>query len=100
MDPSALLSMIDTEPNAIIWWSNAFFTMYGNWFYTIEQRKQAYDHWIEQIANNNPHLYLFGSDYNNISVNFVQAAEYWERYCRSGSDCLKPFKLQQTEIRM
>ena len=99
-DPAALLNQISDEPNAIIWWSNAFFTMYGNWFYTIEQRQQAYDHWTEQLASKNPALYLFGSDYNNTSVNFVQAAEYWDQYCRSGGDCLKPFKLQRTEIRM
>jgi hypothetical protein len=99
-DPSELLNQISDEPNAIIWWSNAFFTMYGNWFYTIDQRKRAYDHWIEQLANKNPNLYLFGSDYNNTSVNFVQAAEYRHQYRRSGGDCLKPFKLQRTEIRM
>ena len=99
-DPSMLLNELSNEPDAIVWWSNAFFTMYGNWFYTIEQRKQAYDHWMKQLANSNPHLYLFGSDYNNTSVNFVQAAEYWDQYRRSGVDCLKPFKLQRTEIRM
>ncbi len=99
-DPSPLLKEISGEPSAIIWWSNAFFTMYGNWFFTIEQRKEAYDHWIGQLANQNPHLYLFGSDFNNTSVNFVQAAEYWDQYCRSGVDCLEPFKLQRTEIRM
>lgn len=99
-DPTALLAHISDEPNSIIWWSNAFFTMYGNWFYTIEHRQQAYDRWIEQLAHRNPHLYLFGSDYNNTSVNFVQAAEYWHRYRRSDGDCLKPFKLHRTEIRM
>ena len=99
-DPSALLSKVGHQPHAIVWWSNAFFTMYGNWLYSIEQRKQAYDHWIEQLASRNPDLDLFGSDYNNTSVNFVQAADYWDQYRQSGVDCLTPFKRQRTEIRM
>ena len=99
-DPAAILDKIRDEPNAAIWWSNAFFTMFGNWFYTIAQRQQAYDHWTEQLAKKNPQLYLLGSDYNNTNVNFVHAAEYWDQYRRSGGDCLKPFKLQRTEIRM
>ena len=34
-DPAPVLDRVAEEPNAIIWWSNAFFTVYGNWFYTL-----------------------------------------------------------------
>jgi hypothetical protein len=99
-DPAPLLDRMRKEPSAIVWWSNAFFTMYGNWFFTIDHRQRAYDHWIEQLAAANPRLYLFGSDYNNANVNFIQAAEYWDQYRRAGRDYLSPCKFSRTEIRM
>ena len=98
--PASLLDQIVDEPSAIIWWSNAFFTVYGNWFYSLEQRKQLYDNWIEQIAERNPDLYLFGSDYNNVNVNAIRAGEYWDAYQRAGSDWLNPCRLSKTEMRM
>ncbi len=100
MDPAPLLESITNEPSAMIWWSNAFFTMYGNWFYSIGQRKQAYDHWAKQLAEVNPHLHLFGSDFNNTNVNSIRAGEYWEQYRRTDGDGLSPCKLYRTEIRM
>jgi hypothetical protein len=99
-DSSALVKKMDNETGAIIWWSNAFFTVYGNWFYTSDERKLAYDRWIEQIASINPHLWLLGSDYNNISVNAVQAGEYCVEYQRSEGSCLVPCRLCETQIRM
>ena len=99
-DPTPLLDQIVNEPSAIIWWSNAFFTVYGNWFYSLEQRKQVYDNWIQQIAERNPDLYLFGSDYNNVNVNAIRAGEYWDAYQRAGSDWLNPSRLSKTEMRM
>jgi hypothetical protein len=99
-DPAPLFERIVAQPNAVIWWSNAFFTMYGNWFYTLDQRSRVYEDWIEQIARFNPDLFLFGSDYNNVNVNSVRAAEYWAAYRRAGSNCLVPCRLSKTEIRM
>lgn len=98
-DPTPLCSQIDERSGSVIWWSNAFFTMYGNWFYSLLERQQAYDNWIEQIVTRNPDLYLFGSDYNNISVNSIRAAEYWDQYRRSAGSCLIPCRLSETEIR-
>jgi hypothetical protein len=99
-DPSPLFDQIAEESSAIIWWSNAFFTMYGNWFYTLDQRRQMYDNWIQQMTRFNPDLYLFGSDYSNVNVNSVRALEYWDAYQRAGSNYLKPCRLAETEIRM
>jgi hypothetical protein len=99
-DPSPLFDQIAEESSAIIWWSNAFFTMYGNWFYTLDQRRQMYDNWIQQMTRFNPDLYLFGSDYSNVNVNSVRALEYWDAYQRAGSNYLKPCRLAKTEIRM
>ncbi len=99
-DPSPLFERIAGESSAIIWWSNAFFTVYGNWFYTLDQRRQIYDNWIQRIAELNPDLYLFGSDHNNVNVNSIRAGEYWDAYQRADSSCLVPCRLSKTEIRM
>jgi hypothetical protein len=99
-DASPLLTKITNQTSAILWWSNAFFTMYGNWYFSWEDRKRIYDRWIEQIVQINPELYLFGSDYINSNVNFRQASEYWDEYRRSNPNCLNPCKLYKTEIRM
>lgn len=99
-DPVPLWDRIFEEPSAVIWWSNAFFTVHGNWFYTLQQRSQMYQGWIRQLARLNPDLFLFGSDYNNINVNSVRAVEYWDAYRRHGGNCLIPCRLSETEIRM
>ena len=92
--------MIQAESAAVIWWSNAFFTVYGNWFYCLEERQQAYQRWIKQLATRNPQLFLYGSDYTNANVNFFQARDYCQYYFRQGADFLKPLRAYQTQIRM
>ncbi|MCA9265019.1 MAG: hypothetical protein KDA60_14265 [Planctomycetales bacterium] len=99
-DASNLIGCMDDRPGAIIWWSNAFFTMYGNWYYTVAHRKQAYDYWVKQLAERNPGLYLLGADVNNTSVNCVRAGDYWEQYRQQGGDVLRPCRVYQTAIRM
>jgi hypothetical protein len=99
-DPSPLYDQFVRESSAVIWWSNAFFTVYGNWFYTLDERRQMYENWIRQIAERNPDLLLFGSDHNNVNVNSLGALEYWEAYQLSGSSNLIPCRLAKTEIRM
>jgi hypothetical protein len=100
VDPSPLFDQIAKESSAIIWWSNAFFTVYGNWFNTLDERRQVYDNWIQQIVRLNPDLFLFGSDHNNVNVNSVRALEYGDAYQRAGSSSLIPCRLAKTEIRM
>ncbi len=99
-DPTPVLDKIAEERSAIIWWSNAFFTMYGNWFYALPDRKRMYDRWIDELAARNPNLCLFGSDYSNVNVNSIQAGDYREQYRQSSSNCLIPAKLYVTEMRM
>ena len=99
-DASPLLETITDGEREILWWSNAFFTMYGNWFYSLDQRQRIYQQWIERIAAKNPALYLFGSDDTNANVNCLQAGEYWQQYRDREPSCLRPCKLYDTEIRM
>ncbi len=94
-----LLAQITRRPDSVIWWSNAFFTVYANRIYTIDERKRMYDNWINGLATANPDIFIYGSDYNNISVNFIQAETYADQYSKSGGDYLNPLKFCQTEIR-
>lgn len=98
-EPQRLLEQMDRSPNAVIWWSNAFFTVYSNWLYSIAARKRVYDSWIGELAARNPDVFLYGADYDNISVNFIQAKSYLEVYSQFGGSYLKPYKLHEHEIR-
>jgi hypothetical protein len=95
-----LLAAIDSRPNSAIWWSNAFFTIYSNWLYTADERKEIYDNWLVKLVERNPGMLLYGSDYNNINVNHIRAREYLERYRIKGHDYLKPGRLAKHEIRL
>jgi hypothetical protein len=99
-DRNNLLSAIDDRPNAAIWWSNAFFTIYSNWLYTADDRKKIYDTWLDELVERNPDIFIYGSDYNNINVNHIRAGEYLGRYLADGENCLKPGRYFRHEIRL
>jgi hypothetical protein len=99
-DQSPLLANIDHRPNSAIWWSNAFFTIYSNWLYTADERKAIYDKWVAHLAERNPSIFLYGSDYNNINVNHIRAEKYLQRYLVDGEDYLRPRKLFKHEMRL
>lgn len=75
-DTNPLLPCFTGQPNSAIWWSNAFSTIYSNWHYTLEERKQIYRRWVEELAARSPGLYLYGADWCNISVNWITAGDY------------------------
>lgn len=99
-DQTSLLAAIDNQPNAAIWWSNAFFTIYSNWLYTADERKIIYDNWLTKLAERNPDIFLYGSDYNNINVNHIRVGEYLERYLIDGNNYLKPDRFFKHELRL
>ena len=98
-DPAPLVSRIGRQSGAVIWWSNAFFTMYANWLLDVGQRRAAYERWMTALSAANPGLFLYGADDVNGSVNAVTARAYWPRFQRSGCDALRPFRLGRVEIR-
>ncbi|MCA9151607.1 MAG: hypothetical protein KDA92_19980 [Planctomycetales bacterium] len=95
-----LLDAMQDASGSIIWWSNAFFTMYGNWLYTVPDRHAAYEHWIGELAARNPRLFLLGSDDNNTCVNAIQADEYNARLQQTEFSSLRVNRFHRTEIRM
>lgn len=98
-DPAPLLERVRKEPAAVIWWSNAFFSIHSNWFHTAADRRQRYLNFINALAARAPELYLYGADSNNISVNFVQARAYRDWFRQAGDDELEPARWHRHEIR-
>lgn len=98
-EPEFLLDRLDRGPGNVIWWSNAFFTVAGNWQHTPAERRRQYETWIAGLAARNPDAYLYGSDWNNTSVNQLPAGRYWQAYQQVGQDDLVPHRLGVREIR-
>jgi len=101
-DPSPVLRVMAAEPRSgdVVWWSNAFFTMYGNWFHSPAERQQMYERWMSGLAAASPRALLYGSDYANANVNGISADDYWIRYQQLAPDHLEPAALHRAEIRM
>lgn len=99
-DPETVVARIRPEDDAVIWFSNAPFTMHGNWRYPVEQRRARYERFVEGVAAANPGIWLFGSDSDNSNVNGVTAGEYRGRYRDGDPDPLQPRGLYRYELRM
>lgn len=99
-DPQPLLERILPVPRALMWFSNAPFTMYANWFHSFAARRRMYRRWMERLAELNPDMLLYGSDYANSNVNCIAAGEYWQRFRNEDKDPLNPCNLYKQEIRM
>ena len=99
-DPTPLFERVAVDPRAVMWWSNAFFTVHSNWYYTWNERRDRYESWVSGLASRNPELLVYGSDHNNSNVNWIRIGDYWSRYRELPGDELVPRKLQHHEIRM
>ena len=99
-DPQPLLDRIVPGPGALMWFSNAPFTMYANWFHSFDERRRMYRQWMSWLAELNPDMILYGSDYANSNVNCIAAREYWQRFRNEDQGPLNPCSLYQQEVRM
>jgi hypothetical protein len=97
--PETLAKHIIPEKDAVIWFSNAPFTVYSNWYHTLEQRKELYDNFIRLLTDHNPEILIYGTDYTNTSVNCISASEYWKIYRDLDQDELRPVPLNRFQIR-
>ena len=75
-NPRPLLDRTATSQLRSIWWSNAFFTIYSNWFFTIAKRRRRSWNSSGASRRNAPALTLYGADHMNSSVNSIRADEY------------------------
>jgi hypothetical protein len=98
-DATRLLKRVEPEENAVIWWSNAFFSVWGNWLSDAAERQRRYERFVEVLAERNPHLFLYGSDASNSSVNDIQAGEYRDLLREAEREELVPLAANAREIR-
>lgn len=79
-DPGPVFAQLRDEPGAVMWFSNAPFTVHSNWRFMIGERKAMYERWIDGVARRNPGMLLYGSDYANANVNCLTAGRYASLY--------------------
>ncbi|MEA2764343.1 MAG: hypothetical protein QOK07_747 [Gemmatimonadaceae bacterium] len=97
--PDVLFDALEDRPGSVIWWSNAFCTVYSATLYSLEQKREIYERWARGLAAKTPRLFLYGSDHSNSSVNCITAGEYWQRYAAQGGDPLLARRFHRHEIR-
>lgn len=96
-DPGPLLRRVNGD-HGVIWWSNAFFTVYGNWFHLPAHRRERFEHFIASFAAAAPDLLLYGSDDNNSCINCITAADYDDRYFAAHVSDVRPFAAGRVHI--
>ena len=89
-DPRPLWPHVRDEAEAACWWSNAFFSVPGNWAWIAAQRERRYRAFVSGLAEIAPRLWLFGASSNNAAVNGLRAAEYLRWYAAAAGDELVP----------
>lgn len=99
-DAAPLFDVMVPDERAVLWWSNAFFTVYSNWYRALPERARAYRDWIRAVAERAPSVWLYGSDDTNRNVNGVRAADYHQVLTTLDHDPLEPSGVYRTEIRM
>jgi GNAT superfamily N-acetyltransferase len=93
-DQGSLVNRMDGCPNPVIWWTNVFFTFFSNWLHTIESRRRIYEGFIRRLTERNPDVLIYGSDYNNIAIKGVRAAQYSAVYFQADEDELEPRRIR------
>jgi len=99
LEADALLARIRNEPGALIWWSNAFCTIFSATHFSLEQKRRIYEDWIVRLAEAAPDIFLYGSDHSNSSVNAITARDYRDRYFAHGGDPLLARAFHRHSIR-
>jgi hypothetical protein len=97
--PQELFAVMEDRAGSVIWWSNAFATVFSATHYSLEEKRDLYERWIRGLAATAPQIFIYGSDHTNSSVNGLTAADYWERYSQQGGDPLLARRFQRHEIR-
>lgn len=99
LEPDDLLARIENRPGAVIWWSNAFSTIYSAAHHGLEEKRRIYGDWIGRLADKAPDIFLYGSDHSNSSVNALTARAYRDLYLADGGDPLHARSFHRRAIR-
>ena len=74
-----LLKHIGNQRGSVIWWSNAFCTIFSACHYTLEEKQELYEIWIGKLAAKAPGILLYGSDHSNSPVNCIRCRRILEK---------------------
>ncbi|HZF13192.1 MAG TPA: hypothetical protein VFE33_30745 [Thermoanaerobaculia bacterium] len=74
--PEPLGAALAPGASEVMWWSNAFHSLNGVWFYDREDRHGIYRRWLESLAAINPDLLLYGADVDNLDLGGVRLADH------------------------
>jgi hypothetical protein len=75
-DSAPLLNALATGPGEVMWWSNAFHSLNGVWFYPREDRHRIYRRWLADVAAINPDLLLYGTDVDNLGLGGIRLLDH------------------------
>ncbi|HUA58744.1 MAG TPA: hypothetical protein VML19_08330 [Verrucomicrobiae bacterium] len=94
-----LLETIGGDGRPVIWWSNAFSTIFSACHYTLDERRERYEDFIARLSDHAPQMLIYGSDHSNSPVNGMTASEYWKQYRDAGGDPLAERRLYRHAMR-
>jgi len=97
-EQESILKELSPAAGTVMWWSNAFATVYTACHYCIEEKQALYESWIRALALKAPEMLLYGSDHSNSSVNGMNARDYLTAYEKAGGDPLKERRLNRRAI--
>ncbi len=78
--PAPLLAALAPGDGEVMWWSNAFHSLNGVWFYDREDRHQIYRRWLQSLAAIHPDLLLYGTDVDNLDLGGTRLADHQRAY--------------------
>ena len=74
--PEKLISIVSSEEDSIIWWSNAFHTVGAHYVRGLQGVTDCYNNWISQLNAKNPNLWILGKDYLDRPIEGGTIKEY------------------------
>jgi len=81
-NPEKVTSLVTSEEESVIWWSNAFHTIGAQYMRGISGVKICYENWINQLNDKNPNMWILGKDYLDRPVEGKRLKDYLDAYNR------------------
>ena len=78
--PEKVTSLITSNDNSVIWWSNAFHTVGAQYLRGVAGVKACYETWLKQIGNKNPNIWILGKDYLDRPIEGNRLKDYLNAY--------------------
>jgi hypothetical protein len=76
VNPEKLTSIVTSEEDSVIWWSNAFHTVGAHYVRGLQGVSNCYNKWVSQLNAKNPNLWILGKDYLDRPIEGGTIKEY------------------------